>query len=206
MEANTSCQVCEGFLTDWLQLPLAANEPAILRWKTIHDNAPQIARQLFRIYAKIPYSYRPYIMQAQTQKLRANIYSVGIRTLLNERADGEYLLQSIEIFVGKEELEFLKSMLEDICTVKKGVVRQWMGEWMIKLWENLHNVHMEHRKLVGASYTGPAHGMCAHRADLSPVRPIYKTSIHSLLGISEEVLLKKIAEAELAVSSDPYEV
>ena len=194
---NTRCQTCEGFLTDWLQLPLAANEPAILRWKTIRDNAPEIARQIFRIYTKIPASYRPFIVMTQSNKFRANVYSLGISKMVSEMADGEYLLQSIEFYVGKEELEILKTMLEDLCTVKKGVVRKWMGQWMIKTWDILQSVHMEHRKLAGASYTGPAHGMCAHKASTGSILPVYKTSIHSLLGISEEALLKKVALEEM---------
>jgi len=203
---QSRCSVCEAFLTDWLSMPLSPNEPEILKWKTISRNAPEIARQLFRLYAKIPLPHRVYIEHMQERKVQDCFYTLGVKKLIKQRVDGEHLLRAIEAFSGREEIEILNTMLEDMCSVKKEIVREWIGHWVIQLWDALHNVHNEHRKLTSPSNVGAAHGMCIHRPKDGVVRmipPSYRISSHSLLGIS--VRFPSVKEEEkLSEPYDPY--
>jgi len=199
MGTMTTCNICQNFITDWLRLPLNQYETTFLRQKTIHTHAPMLAKQFFRIYAKIPAWYRSYIECMQLRKFDTNRNSAEFEL---QGADGEYLLQAIEGFAAKEEIAILQDLLEDICTVKKGVIRMWIGQWMVKIWDNLHDVHLEHQKLKSVSYAGAAHGMFTYRKATNGMTmvypPTYRTSNRSLLEISAKFLQPKAAQPKAA--------
>ena len=200
----TTCNTCQNFITDWLRLPVNNYETSLLRQKTIDAHAPMIAKQLFRIHAKIPTLYRCYIESMQVRKFDSNLYKVGFEGHVSQGADGEFLLQAIEMFAGKEEIDILQTLLEDICTVKKGLIRMWIGQWLIKTWDNLNDVHQEHQKLKSVSYAGAAHGMFTFRKATNGMMmaypPTYRTSSRCLLGTSAKALLPKAESKDF----DPY--
>lgn len=177
-----ACDSCESFIADWLNLPPAADEPQLLRWKTVAQLAPYIAKQFFRIYMKISPVSRIFVEEEQLRKLRIHMYSDGLHKIIDQGSDGEFLLQAIEDIVGKEDTDALQTMLEDTCTVKKGVVRKWIALWTVNLWKVLHEVHMEHRKIVKVSYGGAAHGLRSVRKGQGLVKPVFKQSIEYLMN------------------------
>jgi hypothetical protein len=182
---SKSCETCQGFITDWLELPLSPGELHILRHKIISANAQDIAKQIFRVYASVPRAFRTHVEISQKSRLRGYLYMKNIREIMNEGMDGEALLDAIEFFGSKQEMGILSDMLETACFVKKEVVRRWLGEWFIKLWHNLDDVHMEHQGLAKASYAGAAHGMCRVQKTIGGgtimIPPVYGTSLTSLL-------------------------
>ena len=193
-----ACESCEGFIADWLQLPPAADEPVLLRWKTVAQLAPYIAKQFFRIYMKISPVSRIFVEEEQLRKLRVHMYSDGLNKIIDQGSDGEFLLQAIEDIVGKEDTDALQTMLEDTCTVKKGVARKWMALWTVNLWKVLHEVHMEHQKIAKVSYGGAAHGLRSVRKGQGLVKPVFKQSI--------QYLLKSASESKSPESASPREV
>jgi hypothetical protein len=206
---STTCGVCQGFIEDWILLPLTEEEIAFIKPKSLHAHASEIARQLFAIYARIPHTYRGFIECGQVGYLRTLVYTYnrknmresGLAQMIEEGADGECLLQALEMFTGKEEIEILQEMLEDRCTRKKGAARRWIGQAFVKLWEILHEIHMEHLGIIRTSNGGAAHGLrsCMRfQGQIVLCPPIYKTSIHSLVEISGGFLLVKEPLAEAA--------
>ena len=114
--------------------------------------------------------------------------------MIQEGADGECLLQALEMFTGKEEIEILQEMLEDRCTRKKGAARRWIGQAFVKLWDILHEIHMEHLGIIQTSNGGAAHGLrtCMRfQGKIVLCPPVYRASIHSLVEISGGFLLVK---------------
>ena len=207
---SKSCDICQGFIADWIQLPFAEGEKAFIKPKSLHAHAGEIAKQLFAIYARIPHTYRTFIECGQVGYLRTLIYTYNLNNMresafaqmIEEGADGECLLQALEIFTGKEEIDILQEMLEDRCTRKKGAARRWIGQAFVKLWDILHEIHMEHLGIIQTSNGGAAHGLrtCMRmegKIYLCP--PIYRSSIHSLVEISGGFLLMKepVAEEDL---------
>ena len=201
---STSCGVCQGFITDWILLPLTEGEDdkAFIKPKSLHAHASEIARQLFAIYARIPHTYRAFIECGQIGYLRTLVYTYnrnkmcesGFAQMIEEGADGECLLQALEMFTGKEEIEILQEMLEDLCTRKKGAARRWIGQAFVKLWDVLHEIHMEHLGIIRTSNGGAAHGLrtCMRfQGQIMLCPPIYRSSIHSLVEISGGFLLVK---------------
>lgn len=201
---STSCGVCQGFITDWILLPLTEGEgdKAFIKPKSLHAHASEIARQLFAIYARIPHTYRAFIECGQIGYLRTLVYAYnrknmcesGFAQMIEEGADGECLLQALEMFTGKEEIEILQEMLEDLCTRKKGAARRWIGQAFVKLWDVLHEIHMEHLGIIHTTSGGAAHGLrsCMRfQGQIMLCPPIYRSSIHSLVEISGGFLLVK---------------
>jgi hypothetical protein len=201
---STSCGVCQGFIEDWILLPLTEGEgdKAFIKPKSLHAHASEIARQLFAIYARIPHMYRGFIECGQASNLRTRVYAYnrknmcesGFAQMIEEGADGECLLQALEMFTGKEEIEILQEMLEDLCTRKKGAARRWIGQAFVKLWDILHEIHMEHLGIIRTSNGGAAHGLrtCMRfQGQIMLCPPIYRSSIHSLVEISGGFLLVK---------------
>jgi hypothetical protein len=201
---STSCGVCQGFIEDWILLPLTEGEEdkAFIKPKSLHTHASKIARQLFAIYARIPHTYRGFIECGQVGYLRTLVYTYnrknmcqsGFAQMIEEGADGECLLQALEMFTGKEEIEILQEMLEDLCTRKKGAARRWIGQAFVKLWDILHEIHMEHLGIIRTSNGGAAHGLrsCMRfQGQIMLCQPVYRSSIHSLVEISGGFLLVK---------------
>ena len=201
---SKTCSICQGFIADWILLPLreGEGETAFIKPKSLHPHAGEIARQLFAIYARIPHTYREFIECGQVGYLRTLVYTynrnnmceMAFAQMIEEGADGECLLQALEMFTGKEEIEILQEMLEDRCTRKKGAARRWIGQAFVKLWDILHEIHMEHLGIIQTSNGGAAHGLrsCMRfegKMYLCP--PIYRASIHSLVEISGGFLLVK---------------
>jgi len=208
---STTCGVCQGFIEDWILLPLTEGErdKAFINPKSLHAHASEIARQLFAIYARIPHTYRAFIECGQVGYLRTLVYTYnrnnmresGLAQMIEEGADGECLLQALEMFSGKEEIDILQEMLEDRCTRKKGAARRWIGQAFVKLWDILHEIHMEHLGIIRTSNGGAAHGLrtCMRfQGQIVLCPPIYKTSIHSLVEISGGFLLVKEPLPEVA--------
>jgi len=194
---SKSCEICQGFITDWLELPLSPGEIHILSHKIIAANAEDIAKQIFRVYACVPRAFRTHVEISQKSRLRGYLYMKNLSEIINEGMDGEALLDAMEFFGSKQEMGILSDMLETMCFVKKEIVRRWLGEWFIKLWHNLDDIHMEHRGLAKASYAGAAHGMCRVQKTASGtmmIPPKYKASIHSLLGPSLALNLRFLDE------------
>ena len=186
---------------------------AFIKPKSLHAHAGEIAKQLFAIYARIPHTYRTFIECGQVGYLRTLIYTYNrnnmcesaFAQMIEEGADGECLLQALEMFTGKEEIDILQEMLEDRCTRKRGAARRWIGQAFVKLWDILHEIHMEHLGIIQTSNGGAAHGLrtCMRmegKIYLCP--PIYRSSIHSLVEISGGFLLVK--EPVAAAEEDLY--
>ena len=214
---SKSCDICQGFIVDWIQLPLAEGEgeKAFIKPKSLHAHADEIAKQLFAIYARIPLTYLGFIECGLVGYLRTLIYTYNrnnmcekaFAQMIEEGADGECLLQAFEMFTGKEEIDILQEMLEDRCTRKKGAARRWIGQAFVKLWDILHEIHMEHLGIIQTSNGGAAHGLrtCMRmegKIYLCP--PIYRSSIHSLVEISGGFLLVKEPAASAAAADDLY--
>ena len=212
---SKTCGICQGFIADWILLPLreGEGEKAFIKPKSLHAHADEIAKQLFAIYARIPHTYRGFIECGQVGYLRTLIYTYNqnnmcekaFAQMIEEGADGECLLQAFEMFTGKEEIDILQEMLEDRCTRKKGAARRWIGQAFVKLWDILHEIHMEHLGIIQTSNGGAAHGLrtCMRmegKIYLCP--PIYRSSIHSLVEISGGFLLVK--EPLPAAAEDLY--
>jgi hypothetical protein len=201
---STTCDICQGFIEDWILLPLAEGEEetTFIKPKSLHAHAGEIARQLFAIYARIPHTYRGFIECGQVGYLRTLVYTYnrnnmsqrGWSQMIEEGADGECLLQALEMFTGKEEIDILQEMLEDWCTRKKGAARRWIGQAFVKLWDILHEIHREHLGIIRTSNGGAAHGLRTCRqiqGKMYLCRPVYRSSIHSLVEISGGFLLVK---------------
>jgi hypothetical protein len=201
---STTCEICQGFIADWILLPLTEGEEetAFIKPKSLHAHAGEIARQLFAIYARIPHTYRGFIECGQVGYLRTLIYTYnrknmcqrGLSEMIEEGADGECLLQALEMFTGKEEIDILQEMLEDWCTRKKGAARRWIGQAFVKLWDILHEIHREHLGIIRTSNGGAAHGLrkCIRfQGNIVLCPPVYRSSIHSLVEISGGFLLVK---------------
>jgi len=201
---SKTCGICQGFIADWILLPLreGEGETAFIKPKSLHPHAGEIARQLFAIYARIPHTYRAFIECGQVGYLRTLVYTynrnnmceMAFAQMIQEGADGECLLQALEMFTGKEEIDILQEILEDRCTRKKGAARLWIGQAFVKLWDVLHEIHMEHLGIIQTSNGGAAHGLrsCIRfqgQTFLCP--PIYRSSIHSLVEICGGFLLMK---------------
>ena len=201
---SKTCGICQGFIADWILLPLreGEGETAFIKPKSLHPHAGEIARQLFAIYARIPHTYREFIECGQVGYLRTLVYTynrnnmceMAFAQMIQEGADGECLLQALEMFTGKEEIEILQEMLEERCTRKKGAARRWIGQAFVKLWDILHEIHMEHLGIIQTTNGGAAHGLrtCMRfegKMYLCP--PVYRASIHSLVEISGGFLLVK---------------
>lgn len=214
---SKSCDICQGFIADWIQLPLTEGEceMAFIKPKSLHAHAGEIAKQLFAIYARIPHTYRTFIECGQVGYLRTLIYTYNrnnmcesaFAQMIEEGADGECLLQALEMFTGKEEIEILQEMLEDRCTRKRGAARRWIGQAFVKLWDILHEIHMEHLGIIQTSNGGAAHGLrtCMRmEGKLYLCPPIYRSSIHSLVEISGGFLLVKEPAASAAAEEDLY--
>jgi len=211
IEMSTTCDICQGFIEDWILLPLAEGEEetTFIKPKSLHAHAGEIARQLFAIYARIPHTYRGFIECGQVGYLRTLVYTYnrnnmsqrGWSQMIEEGADGECLLQALEMFTGKEEIDILQEMLEDWCTRKKGAARRWIGQAFVKLWDILHEIHREHLGIIRTSNGGAAHGLRTCRqiqGNIVLCPPVYRSSIHSLVEISGGFLLVKepVAPAE----------
>jgi len=201
---STTCDICQGFIADWILLPLTEGEEetAFIKPKALHAHAGEIARQLFAIYARIPHTYRGFIECGQVGYLRTLVYTYnrnnmsqrGWSQMIEEGADGECLLQALEMFTGKEEIDILQEMLEDWCTRKKGAARRWIGQAFVKLWDILHEIHREHLGIIRTSNGGAAHGLrkCIRfQGNIVLCPPVYRSSIHSLVEISGGFLLVK---------------
>ena len=201
---SKTCGICQGFIADWILLPLreGEGETAFIKPKSLHPHAGEIARQLFAIYARIPHTYRAFIECGQVGYLRTLVYTynrnnmceMAFAQMIQEGADGECLLQALEMFTGKEEIEILQEMLEDRCTRKKGAARRWIGQAFVKLWDILHEIHMEHLGIIQTSNGGAAHGLRTCRqiqGKMYLCPPVYRASIHSLVEISGGFLLVK---------------
>jgi hypothetical protein len=201
---SKTCGICQGFIADWILLPLreGEGETAFIKPKSLHPHAGEIARQLFAIYARIPHTYREFIEYGQVGYLRTLVYTynrnnmceMAFAQMIQEGADGECLLQALEMFTGKEEIEILQEMLEDRCTRKKGAARRWIGQAFVKLWDILHEIHMEHLGIIQTSNGGAAHGLrtCMRfQGKIVLCPPVYRASIHSLVEISGGFLLVK---------------
>ena len=201
---SKTCGICQGFIEDWILLPLreGEGETAFIKPKSLHAHAGEIARQLFAIYARIPHTYREFIECGQVGYLRTLVYTynrnnmceMAFAQMIQEGADGECLLQALEMFTGKEEIDILQEMLEERCTRKKGAARRWIGQAFVKLWDILHEIHMEHLGIIQTSNGGAAHGLrtCMRfegKMYLCP--PVYRASIQSLVEISGGFLLVK---------------
>ena len=212
---STSCDICQGFIADWILLPLTEGEEetAFIKPKSLHAHAGEIARQLFAIYARIPHTYRGFIECGQIGYLRTLVYTYnrknmcqrGLSQMIEEGADGECLLQALEMFTGKEEIDILQEMLEDWCTRKKGAARRWIGQAFVKLWDILHEIHREHLGIIRTSNGGAAHGLrkCIRfQGNIVLCPPVYRSSIHSLVEISGGFLLVK--EPAAPVEEDLY--
>ena len=214
---SRTCDICQGFIADWIQLPLAEGEgeTVFIKPNSLHAHASEIAKQLFAIYARIPHTYRGFIECGQVGYLRTLVYTYnrknmcqrGWSEMIEEGADGECLLQALEMFTGKEEIEILQEMLEDRCTRKKGAARRWIGQAFVKLWDILHEIHMEHSGAIKTSNGGAAHGLrrCMRfqgKTYLCP--PVYRSSIHSLVEISGGFLLVKEPVVSAAAEDDLY--
>jgi hypothetical protein len=212
---SKTCGICQGFIADWILLPLreGEGETAFIKPKSLHAHAGEIARQLFAIYARIPHTYREFIECGQVGYLRTLVYTynrnnmceMAFAQMIQEGADGECLLQALEMFTGKEEIEILQEMLEDRCTRKKGAARRWIGQAFVKLWDILHEIHMEHLGIIQTSNGGAAHGLrtCVRiQGKMYLCPPVYRASIHSLVEISGGFLLVK--EPAASAEEDLY--
>ena len=97
---STTCDICQGFIADWIHLPFAECEAdkAFIKPKSLHTHAGEIAKQLFAIYARIPHTYRGFIECGQVGYLRTLIYTYNCESvfaqMIEEGADGECLLQA----------------------------------------------------------------------------------------------------------------
>ena len=212
---SKTCGICQGFIADWILLPLreGEGETAFIKPKSLHPHAGEIARQLFAIYARIPHTYRAFIECGQVGYLRTLVYTynrnnmceMAFAQMIQEGADGECLLQALEMFTGKEEIDILQEILEDRCTRKKGAARRWIGQAFVKLWDILHEIHMEHLGIIQTSNGGAAHGLRTCRqiqGKMYLCPPVYRASIHSLVEISGGFLLVK--EPAATVEEDLY--
>lgn len=178
---RNGCDVCEGHIYDWLTLPLAPEEEFCkkIRPRALKRCARGIAQILFRIIHTYK-EYRQHIESEYCVKLveEANKYNSNWfqdRKIPAEhyqkfkQAERKFFLHALQKYETCSDSNALRAFVEDTNCLKRGVdIEEWLGAWIIILWEFIPPLHLEHQKLKPATGGGPAPGL---RSFTPPPRP-----------------------------------
>ena len=112
-------------------------------------NAGRLAKCLYSFHARI-----------EPMKIRIDCeYIVGVSNESCYNTCKDHILACIHKVAGDEELEYIQSVLEDEYIVLNGFAKEWIGYWIMNLWNLIGKIHLEHQKKKPAEGGGPAFGL-----------------------------------------------
>lgn len=175
------CHVCEGVVNDWLTLPLVQEEEFAekIRPMALKRAAGDIAEIMYRlimndIYCKeiIEGEFGIMIISEATKYNENWLEDQKIPAEHNENFKKAKKRLFLEVILDNEtryDMDALKSLVEDKCCLNRDVdVEDWLVFWIMKLWDFIPSLHLEHQKLKPATGGGPAPGLRSFRP---PPRP-----------------------------------
>ena len=72
----------------------------------------------------------------------------------------KFLPLTLRYYNTKSDIDNLKALIEDkSCLKRETNVEEWLGFWLLLLWNFIPSLHLEHQKLKPASGGGPAPGL-----------------------------------------------
>jgi len=171
-----NCNSCTGYLTDWIRYPPESGAVfnGRVRWKAIHRNAAQLAKGIYNIIAKIP-SQSQYIIRMKYNHAVAKERNKRNKSLFGMSLTHDdirsinifgniYITEIIIEYLGKDDIDALKTILEDTsCIMKKGVVEEWLGFVILSNWESVQTIHNEHTTRISPEIEVPFQSFKGHR-------------------------------------------
>ena len=169
------CHICLGCVVDWLRLPLIPEDAlfAIVHQKSLARKADRLAREIYRILARIGIKHVDRTLIEFAFKNRTD----GMTSLHLLKCE---MVDCVKELMGDWIVSELTDILEDNAIVKPGLVNEWIGHWIIALWDSLPDIHAEHTKQKPSTGGGPAMGM---RSFTPAPRPVRKAPVPPLLKI-----------------------
>ena len=210
---HNGCDVCEGLIHDWLNLPLVQGEPFAgkIRPKALKRSAGDIAEILYRLIMNsgdckkiIEEEFWIMILSEATKYNENWLEDQKIpEEHLHEFKEAEKKLFTQVILRNETryDIDALKSLVEDKGCLNRDVdVKDWVGFWIMTLWEFIPTLHLEHQKLKPASGGGPAPGLRSFRPIPRPhVAPV--VSVVSPAAAAAEMQLSPISSIPSIPSS-----
>lgn len=155
------CPICLGCVVDWFRLPLVAEDAVfpIVHQKALLRKADRLAREIYRILVRLTDVDRALIEFAFKNR------TDGMTSLHLLKCE---MVACVKELMGDWIVSEVTDILEDNAIVPIGLANEWIGHWIIALWETLPDIHAEHTKQKGATGGGPAMGM----RSFVPPRPV----------------------------------
>jgi len=173
---HNGCDVCEGLIHDWLILPLVPGEKFAggIRPKALKRSAGDIAEILYRLIMNSGNCKKiiedEFWIMIVSEAIKYNENWLEDQQIPEEHlhafkeAEKRLFTQVISRNETRYDMNALKSLVEDKGCLSRDVdVEDWLGLWIITLWEFIPTLHLEHQKLKPASGGGPAPGLRSFR-------------------------------------------
>ena len=173
---HNHCHVCEGLIHDWLILPLVQGEPFAgkIRPIALKRAAGDIAEILYRLIMNNIYCKEiiegEFWMMIVSEATKYNENWLEDQKIPEEHlhafkeTEKKLFTQLILRNETRYDMDALKSLVEDKGCLNRDVnVEDWVGFWIMTLWEFIPTLHLEHQKLKPASGGGPAPGLRSFR-------------------------------------------
>ena len=163
------CDVCEGFISDWLSLPLPVENAYAKHLR--HKSMKRVSRSLATLLYDITMCISKEKLMDDTQRLI---------DLWTQEEDHMYQLNDwieknavslLQIHDTRSNIEQVRVMLEDnSCFKRTGDIEAWMGYCMFSLFQEVPNLHLEHTKQKPATGCGPSFGLRSFQVVAPPQR------------------------------------
>ncbi len=157
------CDLCHGFLVDFISLPADQPLAYYVKSKNIHKVAHQLAKEFYHIFKKINPLEEYYVIKKLLYSF--DLFNKKEQFISDEHVRGMIKLEGLIDLSYKDNINYIIFILEENTIImNKDIQLLWIANCIEHLWIHLHQIHNEHTGVSDVSYGGPAIGMKSVKA------------------------------------------
>jgi hypothetical protein len=156
--AHECCDLCHGFLVDFLCFPIEPPLSKLIKTKNIPKVSHELAKEFYRIFKSINPLEHYYIVRKLLLSL--NELKTPEKYISEECVRGMLKLEALIQLSYKDNIKHIIFILEENnIVIDKQIQLIWIGNCIEYLWMHLENIHNEHTGKAPVSYAGPPVGV-----------------------------------------------
>ena len=152
------CDLCHGFLVDFISLPADRPLAYYVKSKNIPKVAHQLAKEFYYIFKHISPLEEYYVIKKLLYSL--DLFKKKEQYISDEHVRGMIKLEALIELSYKDNINYIIFILEENTIImNKDIQLLWIANCIEHIWIHLKQIHDEHTKVSDVSYGGPAIGM-----------------------------------------------